>query len=179
MQRKQIKNLADPIESHDAVHKKKVDKKTKINVKRADNLLSRNHDGLYVSLPKTFCATIQEEYHRFSVQNSHIEFNVFTSDLLTSDMVFTTNMLMRINAYLKQEHSYNLKIDINLVKDKDSDILYFGRLKDRNPIILIANGIRDYQLQMIIEPTENDEIVKIKPYIYIEKLSETLYKYTY
>ncbi|GFQ65880.1 hypothetical protein TNCT_136781 [Trichonephila clavata] len=86
-------------------------------------------------------------------------------------MVFTTNMLMRITAYLKQELSYNPRIDINLVKDKDSDILYFGRLKDRNPIIFIANGKRDYQLQTI-EPIENDEIVKIKPYIYIEKLSE-------
>ncbi|GFT84268.1 hypothetical protein TNCV_1150601 [Trichonephila clavipes] len=102
MQRKQIKNLADPVESHDAVHKKYVDEKTKINVKRADDLLSRNHDGLYVSLPETFCATIQEEYHRFSVLKSHVEFNVFTSD-----MIFTTDMLMRITVYLKQEHSYN------------------------------------------------------------------------
>ncbi|GFU15683.1 ULP_PROTEASE domain-containing protein [Trichonephila clavipes] len=154
MQRKQIKNLADPIESHDAVHKKYIDKKTKINAKRADNLLSRNHDGLYVSLPKTFCATIQEEYHRFSVLNSHVEFNVFTSDLLTSDMIFTTDMLMRITVYLKQEHSYNPRIDVDHLKDNDRDVLYFGRLKDRNPIILIANSKRDYQLQMAIEPIE-------------------------
>ncbi|GFQ73510.1 hypothetical protein TNCT_606931 [Trichonephila clavata] len=87
-------------------------------------------------------------------------------------MMFTTNMLMRITVYLKQEHSHNPRIDINLVKDKYSNILYFERLKDRNLMILIANGKRDYQLQMTIEPIENDEIVKIKPYSYIEKLSE-------
>ncbi|GFW64864.1 hypothetical protein TNCV_3067211 [Trichonephila clavipes] len=115
---------------------------------------------------------LEEEYHRFSVLNSHVEFNVFTSDLLTSDMIFTTDMLMRITVYLKQEHSYNPRIDVDLLKDNDRDVLYFGRLKDRNPIILIANSKRDYQLQMTIEPIEYDEIVKIKPYIFIEKLSE-------
>ncbi|GFV42111.1 hypothetical protein TNCV_3544381 [Trichonephila clavipes] len=76
MQRKQIKNLADPIESHDAVHK---------------------------------------------------------------------------------------KIDVDLLKDNDRDVLYFGRLKDRNPIILIANSKRDYRLQMTIEPIEYDIVEALVP----------------
>ncbi|GBM47131.1 hypothetical protein AVEN_53954-1 [Araneus ventricosus] len=48
MENIQLKNVGPPTEKSDAVHKRYVDKRTKINDKIVNNILKRDDDGLYV-----------------------------------------------------------------------------------------------------------------------------------
>ncbi|KAF8763846.1 hypothetical protein HNY73_021981 [Argiope bruennichi] len=96
-----LKHLPNPQDKNDAVTKQYVDKKTKINDKKPDNMLTRDHDGLYVPKTSTFLATNKEQQIEFDHEGTLIEFNVFSSTLLTNELQLTTDMLMKITLFLK------------------------------------------------------------------------------
>ncbi|GIY03565.1 uncharacterized protein CDAR_554241 [Caerostris darwini] len=99
-----LKNLSNPQDKNDAVHKQYVDEKTKINYKKPDNMLTRDHDGLYIP-NETFLATQEYIMHTYPAV-FRIVFNKFTSLLLSPDLRLKTDMLMKITFYLR-ELNYN------------------------------------------------------------------------
>ncbi|GFQ77333.1 uncharacterized protein TNCT_399711 [Trichonephila clavata] len=189
---KTISNIEDPIDKKDVFTKSHLD--YHCILWENGHYFARNEHISGIKDPVSDSDAVNKKIFQNTIaveDSGKVQFSKFSRNFLIDKMELSIDMFMKISVTfifneddmqrkqiknladpIESHDAVHKKIDINLVKDKDSDILYFERLKDRNPIILIANGKRDYQLQMIIEPIENDEIFKTKPYIYIEKLSE-------
>ncbi|GIY59935.1 uncharacterized protein CDAR_95961 [Caerostris darwini] len=167
-----LKNFSDPQDKNDAVHKQYVDEKTKINDKKPDNMLTRDHDGLYIP-NETFLATQEYIMHTYPA-SFEIVFNKFTSLLLTHDLRLKTDMLMKITFHLR-ELNYNPFITI-ILEENDEPIhkLYYGRINELNPINLITYGKSDSQFKKYLSflNKEQTKDLSLKAYLYIEKLSD-------
>ncbi|GIY01007.1 uncharacterized protein CDAR_46341 [Caerostris darwini] len=166
-----LKNLSNLQDKNDAVHKEYVDEKTKINDKKPDNMLTRDHDGLYIP-NETFLATQEHIMHTYPAK-FRIIFNKFTSLLLTSDLRLKTDMLMKITFYLR-ELNYNPFISIVLGNDESNDRLYYGRINELNPINLITYGKSDSQFKINLSFANEEQTTDLllKAYFYVEKLSD-------
>ncbi|GIY77264.1 uncharacterized protein CDAR_542141 [Caerostris darwini] len=166
-----LKNLSNPQDKNDAVHKQYVDEKTKINDKKRDNMLTRDHDGLYIP-NETFLATQEYIMHTYPAK-FRIVFNKFTSLLLSPDLRLKTDMLMKITFYLK-ELNYNPFISIVLGNDESNDRLYYGRITELNPINLITYGKSDSQFKINLSFANEEQTTDLllKAYFYVENLSD-------
>ncbi|GIY07046.1 uncharacterized protein CDAR_215251 [Caerostris darwini] len=166
-----LKNLPNPQDKNDAVHKQYVDKKTKINDKKPDNMLTKDHDGLYVP-NETFLATQEYIMHTYPA-SFEIVFNKFTSLLLTPDLRLKTDMLMKITFHLRKL-DYNPFISILLMNDEFIETLYHGRIDELNPINHITYGKMGshFQINLSFDNKEQTRDLLLKAYFYVEKLSD-------
>ncbi|GIY22498.1 uncharacterized protein CDAR_200111 [Caerostris darwini] len=166
-----LKNLPNPQDKNDAVHKQYVDKKTKINDKKPDNMLTKDHDGLYVP-NETFLATQEYIMHTYPA-SFEIVFNKFTSLLLTPDLRLKTDMLMKITFHLRKL-DHNPFISILLTNDEFIETLHHGRIDKLNPTNHITYGKMGshFQINLSFDNEEQTRDLLLKADFYVEKLSD-------
>jgi len=95
---KKISNVADPIKNKDVATKEYVDRKVKINDKKADNLLSRDNDGLYVPSP------MKEKNGSYNFGNqrlTNVANPIINKDVATKEYVDSKN----VYATIKEEYA--------------------------------------------------------------------------
>jgi len=117
---KKISNVADPIANKDVVTKEYVDRKVKINEKKAENLLSRDNDGLYVP------SLMKNGLYDFGNQRlTNVANPIINKDVATKEYVDSKNFY----ATIKEEYAIyipggykNVKFDLFSSKLLESNL---------------------------------------------------------
>ncbi|GIY65915.1 uncharacterized protein CDAR_317371 [Caerostris darwini] len=169
-----LKHLSNPQDKNDAVPKQYVDKKTKINDKKTDNLLMKNIDGLYVEC-KDFWATIKEDFQTFEGEGlKDVNFNLMSSKLLDENLKLSTDMYMKITIYLKFDmlfipHKADPIIELKL---NDTVILFRG-LSGKDSVLCFTEGKQNDVISLrILQESGNLGYngKLIKTFMHIEKI---------
>ncbi|GBN36502.1 hypothetical protein AVEN_10566-1 [Araneus ventricosus] len=194
-----MKNLGKPNDDKDAVTKNYVDRKTKNNDKRDDNILKRDSDGLYV------LSLIRNVHYNFDNKRlMNVSDPIRNSDAVTKEYVdgnifyATTEQYETFREGMFQAITFNkfssklLTPDMNLTCEMNMKIIiYLGSSHRKIPTIKLSIGshhILERPLetnnescvaivfgrkdkQLLLEISSDGKENKIKPHIVIEKIN--------